>query len=273
MIMILQTFENVTFYSAIEMMLYAVIIGYMFLLFMFFLTMRFRTSKKLYWLFFSILFLCLATARTIFVIHYFFIPEMEASRSDIVYWLMLTYRLATLFSWLAIACFMGVLGILLFPPEAEEGKESTEGLTLTPQMKLVLRLILIAIPIAIGITTLLLPDNLLMDPDMAEEYDLSINIHTIWGYPTGRFILLVSVILFTFIIPFLFIYLAIKTYGVLRKSYLLNAIGILLYYLGRILQGVFDIFGFIHFEAIVPPIIILCALLVMVIANNYEQLR
>jgi hypothetical protein len=140
-------------------------------------------------------------------------------------------------------------------------------------MKLALRIILIGIPIAIGIMTLLMPDSLLMDPDMADEYDLDIHIQTIWGYPAGRFILLVCVVLFTFIIPFLFIYLAIKTYGVLRKSYLLNAIGILLYYLGRILQGVFGIFGYAHFEATVPPIIILCALLVMVIANNYEQLR
>jgi len=272
--MILQKFENVTFFSAIEMMLYAVIIGYLFLLFMFFITMRYRTSKKLYWLFFSILFLCLAIARTIFIIHYFFIPEMSASQSDIILWLMLTYRLATLFSWLAIGCFMGVLGILLFPPEAVEGKESTtEGFTLTPHMKLIIRLILIGIPIAIGIMTLILPNNLLMDPDMADDYDLNIKIQTIWGYPAGRFILLICVILFTFIIPFLFIYLAVKTYGVLRKSYLLNAIGILLYYLGRILQGVFDITGHPHFEAIVPPIIILCALLVMVIANNYEQLR
>lgn len=274
MIMILQAFERVTFFSAIEMMLYAIIVGYLFLLFAFFLTMRFRTTKKLYWLYFSFVFLFLATARVIFIAYYFFIPEMSLSKAEIASTLMFTYRLATLFSWMAIACFMGVLGILLFPPEADEGKKSsTEGFALTPQMKLVLRIVLIAVPVAVGVMALLLPDSLLMDPDIADDYDVSIHIQTIWGYPAGRFILLVLVALFTFIIPFLFIYLAIKTYGVLRKSYLLNAIGILLYYTGRILQGVYGVFGFPHFEAIVPPLIILIALLTLVIANNYEQLR
>ena len=148
MIMILQKFEHMDFFSAIEMGLYFVIVGYLFLLFAFFLTMRFRTSKKLYWLFFSILFLCLATARVFFIAYYFFIPEMSALRAEIVDWLMLTYRLATLFSWLAIACFMGVLGILLFPPEAEEEKKSTEkGIILSSQMKLVVRIILMAVPL------------------------------------------------------------------------------------------------------------------------------
>ena len=272
--MILQKLERMTFFSAIEMGLYFVIVGYLFLLFAFFLTMRYRTTKKLYWLYFSFLFLFLATARVIFIAYYFFIPEMSMSKAEIASTLMFTYRLATLFSWLGIACFMGVLGILLFPPEADEGKKSSkEGFTLTPQMKLVFRIVLMLIPVAIGFMALLMPTSLLMDPDIADEYDVSIHIVTIWGYPAGRFILLILVALFTFIIPFLFIYLAIKTYGVLRKSYLLNAIGILLYYLGRILQGVFGVFGFPHFEATVPPLIILMALLIMVIANNYEQLR
>ena len=272
--MILQNFKYFDFFDAIEMGLYFVIVGYYFLLFAFFLTMRFRTSKKLYWLFFSILFLCLATARVFFIAYYFFIPEMSLSKAEIVDNLMLSYRLATLFSWLAIGCFMGILGILLFPPEADEGKDSSgKKFSLSPNIKIALRIILIAIPVIVGIFALIMPDSLLMDPDIADEYNLNIHIQTIWGYPTGRFILLVLVVIFVFIIPFLFIYLAIKTYGVLRKSYLLNAIGILLYYIGRILQGAFEVIGWHHFEATVPPLIILCALLIIVIANNYEQLR
>ncbi|TFF98670.1 MAG: hypothetical protein EU540_07750 [Promethearchaeota archaeon] len=267
-------FNNFTFpFDAIEMGLYFVIVGYYFLLFAFFLTMRFRTSKKIYWLFFSLLFLCLAAGRVFFIGYYFFIPEVNVSKAEIARSLMLFYRIATFFSWLAIACFMGILGILLFPPEAEPDEKSSKLIQLTPQMKTILRIILIAIPIFVGILALLLPDSLLMDPDIAKEYNINISIHTIWGYPTGRFILLVLVIIFVFVIPFLFIYLAIKTYGVLRKSYLLNGIGILIYYIGRILQGAFEVLKWHHFEATVPPLLILCALLLLVIANNYEQLR
>ncbi|MFW9899430.1 MAG: hypothetical protein ACFFDO_09260 [Candidatus Thorarchaeota archaeon] len=269
--MILQNFRYFDFFNAIEMGLYFVIVGYYFLLFAFFLTMRYRTSKKLYWLFWSILFLCLATARVFFIAHYFFIPEMSVSKAELIEYLMLTYRLATLFSWLAIGCFMGVLGILLFPPEADEGKESSGKIS--PNLKFAIRILFIAIPVFVGVLAFIMPDSLLMDPDIAEEYNLNIRIQKIWGYPIGRFILLVLVGIFIFIIPFLFIYLAIKTYGVLRKSYLLNGIGILLYYIGRISQGAFGILGWSHFEAVGPPLVILLALLIIVIANNYEQLR
>jgi len=80
--------------------------------------------------------------------------------------------------------------------------------------------------------------------------------------------------LFLALIPFIFIYLAWKTFGVLRKSYALNAIGFLLYFIGgRILQGVLDVATLPHLRAVMPPLIILLALLILVIANNYEQLK
>jgi hypothetical protein len=61
---------------------------------------------------------------------------------------------------------------------------------------------------------------------------------------------------------------------VLRKSYALNAIGFLLYFIGgRILQGVLDVATLPHLRAVMPPLIILLALLILVIANNYEQLK
>lgn len=193
--------------------------------------------------------------------------------------LMLFYRLAQFFSWLAVACLMGVLGVLLFPPEAEpdskSNKDTTERIiTLTPNLKIILRIILIAVPVFIGILTLVLPDNLFMDPEIVERYNLDIELETIWGFPIGIFIInLVLLPIFIIAIPFLFIYLAIKTYGVLRKSYALNAIGFLLYYIGRLLQGVFEIARYPHLESTVPPLIILLSLLIIVIANNYEQLR
>lgn len=260
--------------------LYFVIVGYYFLIFAFFLLMRFRTSKRLYWLFFSLLFLFLAAGRVFFIGYYFFIPELEGTMSNVelVSLLMLFYRLAQFFSWLAVACLMGVLGVLLFPPEAEIDQtaktEESKIITLTPNLKIVLRIILIAIPVFIGILALTLPDNLFMDPEIVEKYDLDVKLETIFGFPIGIFVLnLILLPLFIVAIPFLFIYLAIKTYGVLRKSYTLNAIGFLLYYTGRVLQGAFRMAGWPHFESTIPPLIILLSLLIIVIANNYEQLR
>ena len=140
-------------------------------------------------------------------------------------------------------------------------------------MKLILRIILIIIPIFIGVLALFLPDNMLMDPEIKKEYNVNIQIITVMGYPIGRFILLILAGIFIFIIPFIFLYLAWKTFGVLRKSYALNAIGFFLYYIGRTLQGTFGVMGWPNFEATVPPLIILSALLIVVIANNYEQLK
>ena len=268
-----ENFRFFDFWDAVESGLYFVIVGYYFLLFAYFL-MRFRTSKKSYWLFFSLSFLCLATGRVFFIAYNFFLPELVAPPEVIAGYLMLTYRIATFFTWLAIACIMGVLGMLVWPPEADESQKSSEKFMLSTSMKISLRIILIAIPIFIGILALTLPDNLFMDPEIAERYELDITIHKIYGYPIGRFLLnLILAPIFMAAIPFLFLYLAWKTFGVLRKSYFLNAIGFFLYYAGRILQGVYEVAGWPHLRATVPPLIILCSLLIIVIANNYEQLR
>ena len=53
----------------------------------------------------------------------------------------------------------------------------------------------------------------------------------------------------------------------------MNGIGFLLYYMGRLLQGLFEALEQPHFEAIIPPLIIVLSLLIIVLANNYEQLK
>ncbi len=271
--MIEEGFKSMDYFMAIEMGLYFIVVGYYFLLFSYFLLMRFRTSKKLYWLFFSILFLCLAAGRAFFIGYYFFVPELNASNAVIAQRLMLYFRLATFFSWMGIACAMGVLGILLFPPDIEKKKNDK-----TVDIKLILRIALIGIPIMIGILVLTLPDEFLMDPQIVEDYDLNIKLETvkIFGrsYPVGRFILnFILTPIFIAVIPFLFVYLAFKTYGVLRKSYALNALGFFLYYMGRLSQGIFEIAGWPNLGSTVPALLIICSLLIIVIANNYEQLR
>jgi hypothetical protein len=269
-----------TFWDAIESGLYFVVVGYYFLLFAYFVFIRYRTSGRQYWLYFALSFLFLAAGRVFFIGYYFFIPELEGTLSNeqLGSTLMLWYRLATFFSWLAVACLMGVLGILLFPPETEPNKKATDQekkiLILTPFMKKIIRILIFFLPVFVGILALTLPDSLFMDPELVEKYDLNVKLITVFGYPIGRFVLnfILAPILIA-AIPLLFIYLAMKTFGVLRRSYALNAVGFFIYYTGRILQGVFDAFNWPHVQSIVPPLIILLSLLIIYIANNYEQLK
>lgn len=284
------TFHDFGFWDAIEMGLYFIIVGYFFLLFFYFLFIRFRTSKKLYWLYFSLFFLCFGIARVFFIIYYFFGPELldGPNGAEVVEFLMINYRFATFFTWIGTACAVGVLGILLFPPETQVGKKEEKGKSIKEwignknNIKQLIRLGLIIVPIIIGILSLTLSKWLFMDPDFPSLYNLPAwedNIVTIgigsWEYPLGRFLFnFIFMPLFLALIPFIFLYLAWKTFGVLRKSYALNAIGFLLYFIGgRILQGALDVADLPHVRAILPPLIILLALLILVIANNYEQLK
>jgi len=278
-------FQFFTIWDAIESGLYFVIVGYYFLIFAYFLLIRYRTSKKYYWLFFSLLFLFLAAGRVFFIIYYFFAPELEDLISDValVELLMIQYRLATFSTWMGIACLMGVFGILIFPPITEatkvdaknDFKQKMKSFLQKKNVRILLRMVLIAIPIIVAILALTLSDSLLMDPDFADRYSIGDpGLILIFGYPAGRAVLnFILLPLFVAIIPFLFINLAIRTFGVLRRSYALNAIGFFIYFLGRILQGIFDSLGLPHVNAIMPPLLILLSLLIIVIANNYEQLR
>jgi len=278
------SFQYFDIWDGIESGLYYAIVGFYFLIFAYFLLMRFRVSKKLYWLYFSILFLFLAAGRGFFIVYYFYAPELEGTMSpvELVGILMLLYRLATFSTWMAIACLMGVFGTLIFPPitEIEVGSEKSDNnskikeIIRNKNVRIFLKIILILIPIVVSILALTLPDALFMDPDFNDQYGVGIELVTIFGYPVGRAILnFILLPLMVFLIPFIFVYLALKTFGVLRRSYALNAIGFFIYFSGRIVQGLLDTFGFPHVRAILPPLLILLSLLIIVIANNYEQLR
>ncbi|MFX1278643.1 MAG: hypothetical protein ACFFA3_04450 [Promethearchaeota archaeon] len=283
------TFQYFGLWEGLEMGLYFVIVGYFFLLFFYFLFIRFRMTKKIYWLFFSLFFLCFGIARVFFIVYYFFGPELfdgATNGPEVVEFLMINYRFATFFTWVGVACAVGVLGILLFPPDTQLEEKEEERFSLKNwfknknHIKLIIRLALIIFPVIIGILALTLSKWLFMDPDFPSDYSLptdniiSITIGS-WEYPLGRFLYnFIFMPLFLALIPFVFLYLALKTFGVLRKSYALNAIGFLLYFIGgRILQGALDVAAFTHVKAILPPLIILLALLILVIANNYEQLK
>ena len=271
-------FQYFDIWDAIESGLYYAIVGFYFLIFAFFLLMRYRTSKKLYWFYFSILFLFLAVGRVFFIVYNFYAPELDITMSDLelVGLMMMLYRFATFSTWIGIACLMGVFGTLILPP-LTENQDSETGLKKFLRQKnvpLVLKIGLILIPLIIGILALTLPDALFMDPDLKETYGLSIQLITIFGYPAGRFVLnFILLPLMVLVIPIFFVYLAKKTFGVLRRSYALNAIGFFIYFSGRITQGLLETLGFPHVRAILPPLLILLSLLIIVLANNYEQLR
>ena len=205
---------------------------------------------------------------------------------EVVEYLMINYRLATFFTWLGNSGAVGVLGILLFPTDTQIEEKENKGKSMVTwfrnsnNLKLIVRYALIVIPIIIGILALTLTEWLFMDPDFPAQYSLPENniisiIIGSWEYPVGRFLLnFIFMPLFLVLIPFIFLYLAWKTFGVLRRSYALNAIGFLIYFIGgRILQGALDVLSLPHVRAILPPLLILLALLILVIANNYEQLK
>jgi hypothetical protein len=275
-------FEHFDIWSAIESGLYYIVVGYLVLIFFYFLLMRYRTSKRFYWLYFSFLFLFLSIGRFFFIVYYFYAPELDLPPLQIVSILMIYYRLATFSTWLGIACLMGVLGILIFPPltdvpavQASGFKGEVQRLFKKKFARISFKSLLIIIPILVAVAALFLPDSLFMDPKFADEYSLpQLSFITIFGYPVGRALLnFVLLPIFVAIIPFLYIYLATRTFGALRRSYALNAIGFLIYFLGRILDGLFGSLDWPHVDAVAPPLLILLSLLIIVIANNYEQLK
>jgi len=271
-------FQYFDIWDAVESGLYYAIVGFYFLIFAYFLLMRFRISKKFYWFYFSLLFLFLGAGRVFFIVYDFYARELQGTMTnqDLVGLMMMLYRFATFFTWMGIACLMGVFGTLILPPITENDNSKT-GIKIflrQKNVKTALKIFLIAIPIIVGVLALTLSDSLFMDPDLKANYGLSIELITIFGYPAGRFVLnFILLPLMVLVIPILFVYLALKTFGVLRRSYALNAIGFFIYFLGRILQGLLETLGFPHVRAVLPPLLILLSLLIIVIANNYEQLR
>jgi len=180
--MLFQNFQYLDIWGALEMGLYFIIVGYFFLLFFYFLFIRFRTTKKLYWLFFSLFFLFFGIARVFFIIYYFFGPELPGTGVEVVAFLMLNYRFATFFTWLGNACAVGVLGILLFPPDTQVERNESKGFSLKNwfrnknNIKLIIRLGLFIIPIIIGVLALTLSERLFMDPDFLDRYGVTVDI-------------------------------------------------------------------------------------------------
>lgn len=100
-----------------EYSLYSLVIVVYFLLSFYFMYVKFRHNRKQYqWLFISLLFLALGISRIFFQIHYFYVPTLEGTMSDLalIQTFLWFYILATLFTWIGITNLMGWVGILAF---------------------------------------------------------------------------------------------------------------------------------------------------------------
>lgn len=129
--------------------------------------------------------------------------------------------------------------------------------------------------VVIAVVLFLLPDQLICEacPGMVENVFLNTTLG--YSYPEARFwlngiILPITTVLF----PVLFFYLGFKSVGVIRRSSILNGLGFLLYFLGRLLQPLPAIATSEHLSIILlPPSLILVSLLTLVIANQFEHLK
>ncbi len=253
----MRVFQNlpITFDESIAMGFYYVAVGYYFLLFAYFLLIRFRKTKRVYWLFFATFFLMLALSGGFFIVHDFYVLPTDFTTRTF-FW-----RIASFFAWLAIACMVEILAILMFT-----GNQNW------------VRLLKIGLPVLyviIAVIIFVLPDQLICDgcPGMVENQLLKIWLN--YSYAEGRFwlnavILPVTTVLF----PVLFFYLGFKSAGVIRRSSILNGLGFLLYFIGRLLQPLPIITSSEHLSImLIPPSLILISLLILAIANQFEHLK
>ncbi len=210
-------------------------IGYFFLMFGYFLLIRYRKSKRVYWLYFSLFFIFMAVSRVFYMFYDYFTP------GNLVAW-----RLATATAWVGVASLSGILSILLF---TGEGK-----------VPMALKRIFPLIPLAIGIHVVFLPD-FWIDSTFA----------------TGRFYMNFIILpIYVILVPFMFFYLAKRSVGALQRSFFLNGLGFLIYYVARAIQGpvIVALAGGAGFwSALTTPLLGLFAILLIAFANQYEHLK
>ncbi len=257
----------ITVIDSLSLGLFFVIIGYMFLLFCYFMFIRFRKTKKLYWFYFALFFLFLSISRGLFIVYDFYMPIW---RDDILYLgsnlPIVIYRFASFTGWLAPAMVVGILATLLFTKESKLHKS--------------MAFILPVVVILIASLMLWLPAKYIVDP---KYYWYELNIATapveivpspIFGdtYPAGLFYMnYIGLPILNFALPCIFFYLAAKSVGIIRKSSILNGLGLIIYYVGRSVQPILKNIANQLIPAFVPAAIILVGLLLLALANFILQ--
>ncbi len=253
--------------DSLSIALYFVIIGYMFLLFCYFMFIRFRKTKKLYWFYFSLFFLFLLVSRALFIVYDYYmkiwILEIRYNGSNLP---IVIYRLASFTGWIAAAMVVGILATLLFTKETKLHKS--------------MAYVLPAVVILIASMMLWLPAGYVVDPKyywyvlQIENPPVEIVPSPIFGpnYPAGLFYMnYIGLPILNFALPCIFFYLAAKSVGVIRKSSLLNGLGLIIYYVGRSIQPLLKFGENVLVQAFVPAIIILLGLILIALANFMLQ--
>jgi hypothetical protein len=262
---IIQLAEPNILENAFSMGLFFVVVGYQFLLFCYFLLIKFRKTRKIYWLYFSLFFLFIGLSRVFFIIYDFTFPfayELVVANPRLP---LTINRWAQFTGWIAVATLVGILSTLLFTKEDDI-------------VQRVLRILFPSIVVVISFLWFILPDHLLIDPDYYMYTDYAIDhglgqIQLLFGKAVGLFILNYIILsILSFLLPFLFFYLAAKSVGIIQKSSILNGLGFLTYYIGRSLQPVLKwAERSVLTQGLLPPLIILLGLLFLALGNLIMQ--
>ncbi|MHA1370091.1 MAG: hypothetical protein ACTSRA_10300, partial [Promethearchaeota archaeon] len=176
--------------------LWFTVIGYFFLIFGYFLFIRYRKSRKPYWFYFSMFFIFLALSRAFYIIYDFYAnPEG----------MLIAWRFANTFAWVAIAALSGIISILIFTGESQIHK----------YMKRIFPII----PLGIAVHIPFIPDQWIGGSNAIYVIEnLQITI--------AKFYMNVIILpCYVIILPFMFFYLAYCSMGALQRSFFLNGLG------------------------------------------------
>nr|MDO8114401.1 hypothetical protein [Candidatus Sigynarchaeota archaeon] len=222
------------FYEVASIGLYFAVIGYKFLMFGYFLIIRYRKSKRIYWLYFSLFFIFLAVSRVGYLFYDYFIDPADTFNR------LLAWRFANITGWVAVASLSGILSTLLFTGESK--------------LHMAIKKIFPLIPLGIAVHIIFIPDSWIYSPSALLT----------WGI--AKWYMNVGIMpIYIFLLPIMFFYLAKKSAGTLQRSFFINGLGLFLYYAVRAVQAITPSLWW--------PLLILLAILLMAFANQYEHLK
>ncbi|MHA1733737.1 MAG: hypothetical protein ACTSU5_17460 [Promethearchaeota archaeon] len=262
------------YYDSLSLGVFFTVVGYLWLCFVYFFLIRWRSSRKPYWMYFGLFFFFLAISRGFFIVHDFYYTEGEA---HLQFW-----RVATVFGWCAVSMLAGLLAILIFPAVKKEGGEGTGkggnllfGRFEKSQVYRILRVVIPILPLVLALVVAVMPAELIATQQEAQAMGITFHPSVVPDYPIGRFGLnYVFLPLITVLVPVAFFSLGYRSVGVIRRSLYLNGAGFLFYYLGRALQSTVDVFFSNPYNlALLPGLFILLGILTIVVANQFEHLK
>jgi len=219
----------------VEIGLWFLVVGYYFLLFVYFILMRFRKTKNPFHFALGLFFFGVALGRAfLFVGDFYAGQEIQITGAPFTmpetdfFW-----RTGTFFQWMALAVLFSTAGYLIL---AE--KWAQYGFAIPP--------------IAIAVVYLVVPSGPLFDEMIT-------------------FLNVVLAPLFAILIPLLFFYMAWRSAGILRRTNFLLGLGFLIFYAGRTMHStaVRMIIGNL-LGGVLSPVLIFFGLIFIVVGSQFE---